>query len=93
MLFYRHPSGTTGSSASPVLNLQSISSFDLAGGSISSRPMFRIGNLSSSNSAGCLPIVGGAPDVGNLSSFRISVSNCAAYGTRVPAQQALRLVE
>ena len=45
----------------------------------------RIGNLSSSNSAGCLPIVGGTLDVGNLSSFRISVSNCAAYGTHVPA--------
>ncbi|WP_191058665.1 pilus assembly protein TadG-related protein [Geminicoccus harenae] len=93
MLFYRASSGTTGNSGSPTLNLQNVSSFDLAGGIYFPGAYVRMGNVSSVSNADCLPIVGGTLDIGNLSSFRISVAGCAAYGTPVPAQQGPRLVE
>ena len=90
---YRASSGPTGSAATPTLNLQSVSSFDLAGGIYFPEAYIRIGNVSSASNANCLPIVGGTLDIGNLSSFRFEVSNCAAYGTHLSYQQVARLVE
>lgn len=93
MLAYRAPSGITGSAGTPTLNLQSVSSFDLAGGIYFPQAYIKIGNVSSVSNANCLPVVGGTLDIGGLSSFRFDVSNCAAYGTRLSYQQVARLVE
>lgn len=93
VLFYRAAAGTTGSSGNPTLNLQSVSSIDLAGGIYFPQAYAYIGNLSSAGNANCLPLIAGTLDIRQLSSFQFSVANCAAYGTPVPAQQSARLVE
>ncbi|MFO1036218.1 MAG: pilus assembly protein TadG-related protein [Geminicoccaceae bacterium] len=93
IIFYRQASGTTGSSSSPTLNLQSVSSFNLAGGIYFPQAYVKMGNVSSVSNLNCLPVIGGTIEIGSLSSYRFDVSNCSAYGTKLPYQQVARLVE
>lgn len=93
VLFHRATGGAMGSNGSPNLNLQSVSSFNLAGGIYFPGSYIRIGNVSSSSSNNCLALVGGTIEISSLSSFRFDVSNCASYGTAVPATRVARLVE
>lgn len=93
VLFHRATGGAMGSSGAPNLNLQSVSSFNLAGGIYFPGSYVRIGNVSSAGSTNCLALVGGTIEIGNLSSFRFDTSNCASYGTAVPAARIVRLGE
>jgi len=93
ILFHRGTGGAMGSSSSPNLNLQSVSSFNLAGGIYFPGSYVRIGNVSSAGSTNCLALVGGTIEIGNLSSFRFDVSNCANYRTGVPSARIVRLAE
>ncbi|WP_158537222.1 pilus assembly protein TadG-related protein [Humitalea rosea] len=93
ILFHRTTGGTMGTSGAPNLNLQSVSTFNLAGGIYFPGSYVRIGNVSSSSTANCLALVAGTVDIGNLSSFRFDVSGCHNYGTNIPAARIARLVE
>ncbi len=93
VLFYRAGRSASGSSGAPTLNLQSVSAFNLAGGVYFPQAYVKIGNVSSTASAGCLALVGGTIEIGSLSSYRFDVSTCATYGTPVPGTQLARLVE
>jgi len=93
IIFYRVAAGDTGSSQNPTLNLQSASSFNLAGGIYFPQAYVKIGNVSSTATTGCLAVVGGTIEIGSLSSYQFDISDCGNYRTPVPTTQVARLVE
>ena len=93
IMFYRAPGGAAGSSGAPNLNLQSVSTFNLAGGIYFPDSYVRIGNVSSSSSAECLSLVAGTIEIGSLSRFSFDVAGCPTYGTAVASARIARLVE
>ena len=92
VIFHRM-GGAMGTASQPNINLQSVSSFNLAGGIYAPASFVRIGNLSSTSAANCLALVAGAIEISSLSSFRFDVSACATYRTGVPSARVARLVE
>ncbi|MFC0408550.1 TadE/TadG family type IV pilus assembly protein [Roseomonas elaeocarpi] len=94
MLFYRAATASAaGSSSSPTLNLQSVSSFNLSGGIYFPNAYVRVGNVSSASPSSCLPLVGGTLEIGQLSGFRFDVSGCSTFNTGTGQVVVARLVE
>ena len=93
VLFYRVPTGITGSNASPTLTLNNVAGLFLAGGIYFPQAFVQIDNVSATSNSTCMAIVAGSIIVNNINSYTFDISGCANYGTPVPVAQVPQLVE